>query len=405
MMRSTDSARQRFRLSAHPMAVISLAALLATSLWFSANGAADGLADAWGAGPAEIGLLTAAVQSGFIAGTLMLAFSGIADRFAASRIFVCSAVLGAAFNAAFALLADGLAGAAVLRFLVGVCIAGIYPVGMKLAVRWSPDRTGLALALMVGMLVLGTALPHGLRWAGADFDWRMVILASSGLALVAAAMIGRLGDPPQAAASSAAPLQVAGVMQVFRLPRFRASALGYFGHMWELYAFWTLVPMLVVRSALGHGTDAGTVSALAFVIIGIGAIGCIWGGMLVRRIGSARIAAAFLATSGACCLVFGLAGDELSTPLAAAVLLIWGFTVGSDSPQFSALSAQNCPTHLVGSALSMQNGIGFAITLVSIALVTALIESWGAAVALLLLPGPVLGLIGSYRLWRDPPDA
>lgn len=404
MSATSQPSRSGFDGLLSPVVVIAIAALFGTSLWFSANGAADGLAQAWNAGPAEIGVLTGAVQLGFIIGTLILALSGVADRIAASRIFACSAVLGAGCNAAFAFWADGLASAAVLRFLVGVCVAGIYPVGMKLVVGWAPGRTGFALALLVGMLVLGTALPHGLRWAGAAFDWRLVIVASSLLALIAAGLILRLGDGPHAGRQADTGLRMAGVLQVFRLPRFRASALGYFGHMWELYAFWTVVPMLVLRSAIGREAGASDISAMSFAIIAIGAIGCIGGGALSRRIGSARIAAISLAVSGLCCLLFGLAGEAVPPLAAAALLALWGLTVASDSPQFSALAAQNCPPHLIGSALAIQNSVGFVITLISIGIVTALIETWGSAVALLLLPGPMLGLLGSFTLWREKPD-
>lgn len=173
----------------NPVPAIVIAQLFGTSLWFSANSAADDLVRAWGIGAADIGTLTNAVQAGFILGTLIFALSGLADRFPASRIFAFCAVCGAALNAAFALGAQGMADGAVLRFGVGLCIAGIYPLGMKLVVGWAPDRAGVALAWLVGMLTLGTALPHGLRWAGAAWPWQGVIGASSLLALAAAVLV------------------------------------------------------------------------------------------------------------------------------------------------------------------------------------------------------------------------
>lgn len=384
-----------------PVAAISLAQLFGTALWFSANSTGADLMRLWHASAADIGWLTSAVQLGFIIGTLTISLSGAADRFRASRIFVVSALAGAIFNLGFAWLCTGLVSGAVFRFCVGVCLAGIYPMGMKLIVGWAPERTGQALAQLVAMLTLGTALPHAMRWMGAGLPWQLVITASSGLAVLGAGVIGVLGDGPHARTKRRAPsaagsgmIRAGSVLGVFRLRPFRAATLGYFGHMWELYTFWTVVPLIIAHTSLSSHAPALGVSGLSFCIIGIGAVGSLIGGVMSRHFGSGKIAFSALATSGLCAVVFALFWRSIPAPALIALLLLWGASVVADSPQFSALAATACPPESVGSALAIQVCIGFAITVVSIAATTVLLAHIGLDATWLLVPGPVVGLLG-----------
>jgi hypothetical protein len=269
--------------------------------------------------------------------------------------------------------------------------------GMKLVVGWAPERTGQALAQLVAMLTLGTALPHAMRVAGAGFPWQLVISASSLLALLGAALISVLGDGPHTRVASAdgLPAPTSGrAWAMFRIRAFRAATFGYFGHMWELYAFWATVPLLVSRTTLASDYPRLGVSGVAFCVIGIGALGSLIGGTLSRKLGSAKVALGALALSGLCALTFAMTWRTLSPGELGVLLLMWGASVVADSPQFSALAARACPPGAVGGALAIQNSIGFAITIISISATTALFDAIGLDATWLLVPGPLLGLVG-----------
>jgi MFS family permease len=333
------------------------------------------------------------VQLGFIAGTLAFAFFAVSDRFSPRLVYLLCALAGAAANAAL-LAADGSLGALLaLRFATGFFLAGIYPVGMKIASGWYQRDLGNALGFLVGALVAGTAFPHLLRGLGQALPWPHVLLGASGVAALGGlSMYALVPDGPHLARG--ARFDPRALAEVFRVRAFRASAFGYFGHMWELYAFWAFVPwMLAARGA-------ADVPLWSFAVIAAGSLGCVAGGLASLKRGSAPVAFAQLAASGLCCALSPLA-FHAPTPVFLAFLLFWGVVVVGDSPQFSALNAQSAPRERVGSALTIANCIGFGITIFSIELLNAvsriLAPQW---LFVLLLPGPLLGLAALRPLLR-----
>jgi DHA1 family inner membrane transport protein len=376
--------------------VIVLSQFAGTSLWFAVNAVMPDLQRDWGLPAAALGTLTSAVQLGFVAGTLVFALLMLADRFPPARVFLACSLLGAACNAAV-LLADGRYGTLLaLRFAVGFLLAGVYPVGMKIAASWYRERLGAVMGVLIGALVLGTALPHGLRalageggtglTLGGLHPWQAVVIAVSLLAALGGLATALL-VPAHPAAARAARITPRALGLIWSDRRLRASVFGYFGHMWELYAMIVLAPVIVATRLAGEA-----VSAASFWVIAAGFAGCVLGGLAVRRFGSARVAWWQLAASGACCLA---APVMLAAPLPLffAWMLLWGATVSGDSPQFSTLTAQNAPPAVVGSVLTFANCIGFAISVVSIELFVRAASVWPLAQVLPWLTlGPALGL-------------
>ncbi|MFF7456339.1 MFS transporter [Kitasatospora sp. NPDC008115] len=380
--------------------VIVLSQWLGTSLWFSPSGATEDLSRWLHLDSGDFGWLLAATQLGFILGTLVLTLTGVADRYSAERVFAAGALVGAVLNCAWTLVDPGFGLAWAARFGVGVALAGIYPMGMKMIVRRVGPNAGWALGWLVAMLTLGTAMPHILRSAGAALPWQAVIWGSSVLALLAAVLVLLIREPGRERPAAAPPAASEGASRSVRtllaLPDFRASCAAYLGHMWELYAFWGVVPLLCAELVATRG-DIAAVAALSAGVIAAGSVGCVLGGVLSRRWGSEAVAALALAGSGLTCLLYPLLPDG-AAGLKAGVLALWGLLVVADSPQFSAMSARYVPSRLVGTALTAQNSAGFLVTVVSILVLQNAMTAWGDHALWLLLPGPALGLLAMRPL-------
>ena len=361
-----------------------------TSLWFAGNAVLLDLQRDWGLAQDSLGHVTSAVQLGFIAGTLLFASLVIADRFSPRLVFFYCSLAGALANVALLICPQELTSLLMLRFATGFFLAGIYPVGMKIAAGWYEQGLGRALGYLVGALVLGTAFPHLIRSSGTDLPWQQVILFVSVLATSGGfIMLLLVPDGPYLPKGSNFNPQALKI--IFRSPRFRASAFGYFGHMWELYTLWAFVPLLLLTYSQVNEI-ALNVPLWSFLVIASGFIGCAIGGIVSARFGSARVAAVQLGISGICCLLSPLLFAS-SLPVFLGFLLLWGITVIGDSPQFSALNAANAPREYVGSALTIVNSIGFLVTIFSIQLTSVMLAYFEPqTIFLLLVPGPILGL-------------
>ena len=373
--------------------ILVLAQFAGTSLWFAVNAVMPDLQQQMGWPASAVGRLTSALQLGFIVGTLVFALLAIADRFSSRRVFLFCALAGALCTLGAMMRIASFTELLLWRAATGFFLAGIYPVGMKIASQWFPEGLGVALGWLVGALVLGSASAHGIRALSVELPWSTVMIS---VALLAAAggliLFMVIPEPPNYTASTKK-LEWQALATIWTDWRVRASVLGYFGHMWELYTFWVLVPLILATQLSGQA-----LSFAAFGVLGIGAVGCIGGGWLAKRWGSARVATLQLSMSGMCCL---LAPWLLSAPLIWFLLwlAVWGITAAGDSPQFSTLTASNAPKHAVGSVLILTNCIGFALSIVSIELFTSLAQEHQLSSLLPWLGiGPLLGVLAMRPL-------
>ena len=379
----------------HILPILVLAQFFGTSPWFAVNAVMPDLQRELGWANAAVGALTSSLQLGFIVGTLVFALLAIADRFSARRVFLLCAVTGGACTVgAWAMVRDYEALMA-WRFATGFFLAGIYPVGMKIAAQWYNKALGGALGLLLGALVLGSASAHALRAMGDALPWPALMLGVAALSAMSGLLLYfATGDPPQATARVST-LQWSALTTLWTDARVKASVLGYFGHMWELYTMWVMVPLILATRLQGTA-----LSWTAFAVLGAGAMGCAVGGWIAQRWGSARVAGVQLSISGLCCLATPFMLNA-SDGLFYAWLLVWGITVAGDSPQFSTLTARNAPPQAVGSVLTLTNSIGFAISIVSILLFVSLSETVALGSLLPWLAiGPALGLLALRPLVR-----
>lgn len=388
------------------LGLLSTSAFLILTLWFSASAVAPELAVLWNVSPGTQAWLTMSVQLGFAVGALVSGGANLADRIPIRVLVASSAGLGAACTAAIALLAQGPELALPLRFTTGFALAGVYPPAMKIVATWCKEDRGLGIGILLGALAIGSASPHllaalpELAGTGTGPAWQTVLYGAATLAAAGATMVmlfvrqGPFRTP-------LARFDARKAADALRDPALRLTNFGYLGHMWELYAMWTWVPLLLVESYRQAGLGPGAGRLAGFAAVAIGAIGCVLAGALADRFGRTRVAAASLWISGACAIS---AGFLLPYPGWLTVLcLVWGFAVIADSAQFSAAASELADPRYVGTALTIQTSLGFLLTLVSIRVVPELQAwlGWPGALAVLAL-GPAFGIWSMRRLRRRP---
>ena len=377
---------------------ISAVQVLAMGTWFSASAVVPALTQAWQINAMQAVWLTASVQVGFVVGAVAAAALNLSDRLPPQMVAGYAALGAALSTAGIAIWVDGYLPAVALRVLTGMFLAGVYPVAMQLMASWfGPTARGLALGILIGALALGSALPHLLR--GLDqLPWQSVMLTAALLSGAAAIIALTLIKPGKYAKSPGTEHRPKYALEMFRDIGPRLANIGYFGHMWELYALWTWLPLFLVAATSANEATAGIAS---FLTIGIaGGVGGLIGGWASGRFGRGRASAVAMIISGICCLVSPLFFNS-SWPVMILLLGVWGASAVADSPVFSTALSEVADARYTGTALTTQTAIGFLLTLVTIQTVPMVAELIGWQYSFLILaPGPLLGAV-AMRMYRQ----
>jgi MFS family permease len=372
--------------------VIVISQFFCTSLWFAGNAILPDLVRHFQLPTNSLAHFVSAVQFGFITGTFAFALTGIVDRFVATWIFFVCAILAAFCNISLLIFDSDKLILLISRFLTGFFLAGIYPVGMKIASDYSPKGLGKSLGLLVGALVLGTAFPHFLKGFNTNYSWKFVLFSTSSLSVIGGFMM-LFFVPKGEPSSGSKKIDFRAISKGFKIQNFRKPALGYFGHMWELYTFWAYLPALILTYKTKNHLAEINVSQWSFIIIASGSVACVMSGFLSEHFGTKRVAISALFLSTLCCLASPLFFIYANVNLLFFFLLFWGMVIIADSPLFSTLVAQNAPIESKGTLLTITNCFGFSLTIISIQLFGRLATVVSSEYLFAFLAvGPILGL-------------